>query len=133
MTDTIKECDDGQLVVAHDRPLATVVGADAAGVSRAALVRALSLPYESRDAATDEAALVERYGGLVRVVAAPRENLKVTTPLDLLVAEQLLAARELIESRRADRLPRPSASRRSRRDFAELDFERRRRALSRGG
>jgi 2-C-methyl-D-erythritol 4-phosphate cytidylyltransferase len=29
----------------------------------------------------------------VRVVPAPRENLKVTTPLDLRLAELLLAAR----------------------------------------
>jgi 2-C-methyl-D-erythritol 4-phosphate cytidylyltransferase len=43
--------------------------------------------------ATDEAQLIERAGGSVRVVAAPAENLKVTTPLDLLVAEQLLARR----------------------------------------
>ena len=50
-------------------------------------------PYEELAKATDEAALVERHGGRVRVVAAPRENLKVTTPLDLLVAEQLLVAR----------------------------------------
>jgi 2-C-methyl-D-erythritol 4-phosphate cytidylyltransferase len=44
-------------------------------------------------AATDEAWLLERAGGVVRVVPAPAENLKVTTPLDLLVAEQLLAGR----------------------------------------
>jgi 2-C-methyl-D-erythritol 4-phosphate cytidylyltransferase len=30
----------------------------------------------------------------VRLVRAPRENLKVTTPLDLKVAELLLAERE---------------------------------------
>jgi 2-C-methyl-D-erythritol 4-phosphate cytidylyltransferase len=37
--------------------------------------------------------LVERDGGLVRVVPAPAENLKVTTPVDLRLAELLLAAR----------------------------------------
>ena len=41
----------------------------------------------------DEAWLVERGGGRVRLVAAPAENLKVTTPRDLALAEQLLAAR----------------------------------------
>jgi 2-C-methyl-D-erythritol 4-phosphate cytidylyltransferase len=40
--------------------------------------------------ATDDAWLVERAGGSVRVVEAPASNLKVTTPHDLLVAEQLL-------------------------------------------
>ena len=42
-------------------------------------------------AATDDASLVEAMGGTVRVVPAPRENLKVTTELDLRVAEMLLA------------------------------------------
>jgi 2-C-methyl-D-erythritol 4-phosphate cytidylyltransferase len=41
--------------------------------------------------ATDDAALVEAIGGHVRVVEAPRENLKVTTQLDVRVAEMLLA------------------------------------------
>lgn len=61
---------------------------------RAALERAFaSVPLEEVAHATDEALLIERDGGSVRVVPAPAENLKVTTPLDLLVAEQLLARR----------------------------------------
>ena len=61
---------------------------------RAALERAFArLPLEEVARATDEALLIERDGGSVRVVPAPAENLKVTTPLDLLVAEQLLARR----------------------------------------
>jgi 2-C-methyl-D-erythritol 4-phosphate cytidylyltransferase len=61
--------------------------------TRTALERALAMGAEVVDAATDEAWLVERGGGKVRVVEAPAENLKVTTPRDLAVAEQLLAAR----------------------------------------
>ena len=41
-------------------------------------------------AATDDASLVEALGGTVRIVPAPPDNLKVTTPLDLRVAELLL-------------------------------------------
>jgi 2-C-methyl-D-erythritol 4-phosphate cytidylyltransferase len=41
--------------------------------------------------ATDDAMLVERIGGKVLLHEAPAENLKVTTPLDLRVAEMLLA------------------------------------------
>ncbi len=44
-------------------------------------------------AATDDASLVERMGGVVRVVASPRENMKITTPGDLRVAELALLAR----------------------------------------
>ncbi|HEX6116498.1 MAG TPA: 2-C-methyl-D-erythritol 4-phosphate cytidylyltransferase [Solirubrobacterales bacterium] len=43
--------------------------------------------------ASDDAMLVERRGGRVLVHEAPRENLKVTTPLDLRLAEILLAER----------------------------------------
>ncbi len=42
---------------------------------------------------TDEAALVELAGHQVQVVAGDPENLKVTTPLDLAVAEAILARR----------------------------------------
>jgi 2-C-methyl-D-erythritol 4-phosphate cytidylyltransferase len=60
---------------------------------RKALERALDVPPQVLAQATDDAWLVERDGGRVVVVAAPRENLKVTTPLDLALAELLLAAR----------------------------------------
>ena len=43
--------------------------------------------------ASDDAMLVERNGGRVLVHPAPPANLKVTTPLDLRVAELLLAER----------------------------------------
>jgi 2-C-methyl-D-erythritol 4-phosphate cytidylyltransferase len=57
---------------------------------RAALERALDVPGEVLARATDDAWLVERAGGRVVVVEAPRENLKVTTPLDLALAELLI-------------------------------------------
>jgi 2-C-methyl-D-erythritol 4-phosphate cytidylyltransferase len=44
-------------------------------------------------AATDDAMLVEQAGGHVLMHPAPPENLKVTTPLDLRVAELLLTDR----------------------------------------
>ena len=52
--------------------------------------QALDVPDHVLAAATDDASLVEAVGGAVRVVEAPPENLKVTTQLDLEVAEQLL-------------------------------------------
>jgi 2-C-methyl-D-erythritol 4-phosphate cytidylyltransferase len=60
---------------------------------RPALEAALARPDDELAAATDDAMLVERGGGRVRVVPAPRENLKVTTPVDLAVAELLLGSR----------------------------------------
>lgn len=60
---------------------------------RAVLERALAVPDDVLAAATDEAWLVERTGGRVRIVPAPRENMKVTTPLDLRIAGELLGDR----------------------------------------
>lgn len=60
---------------------------------RAVLARALAAPDEVLAAASDDASLVERAGGRVHVVESPRENLKVTTPVDLRVAEILLRER----------------------------------------
>jgi 2-C-methyl-D-erythritol 4-phosphate cytidylyltransferase len=46
------------------------------------------------DSVTDDAQLIEREGGEVLIHEAPATNLKITTPLDLRVAEILLAERE---------------------------------------
>jgi 2-C-methyl-D-erythritol 4-phosphate cytidylyltransferase len=59
----------------------------------AALREALALDPGRRDAATDEAMLVEEAGGTVLLHPSGAENLKVTTPHDLRVAELLLAER----------------------------------------
>jgi len=58
-----------------------------------ALRAALDVDAGVRDAATDEAMLVEAAGGTVLVHPVAAENFKVTTPLDLRVAELLLVER----------------------------------------
>ncbi len=58
-----------------------------------ALRSALQVTEAVRDAATDEAMLVEAAGGTVLLHDPGVANLKVTTPLDLRVAELLLAER----------------------------------------
>jgi 2-C-methyl-D-erythritol 4-phosphate cytidylyltransferase len=58
---------------------------------RDVLTRALAEPDEVLAAATDDASLVEAAGGDVRLVPAPRANLKVTVPEDLDLAALLLA------------------------------------------
>ena len=93
VTDTTKECDGDKIVVRTlDRSHLWAVQTPQV-FRREALERALGRAPDEVANATDEALLVERYGGRVRVVPAPRENLKITTTLDLLVAEQLLAMR----------------------------------------
>jgi 2-C-methyl-D-erythritol 4-phosphate cytidylyltransferase len=67
---------------------------------RAALEDALLAASEQHlAAATDDAWLVERAGGTVRVLAGEPDNLKVTTPIDLRVAELLLAGRATVGRR----------------------------------
>jgi 2-C-methyl-D-erythritol 4-phosphate cytidylyltransferase len=92
VTDTIKECDGPRVVRTLDRARLWAVQTPQA-FHRAALERALDQDDDVLGAATDDAALVEALGGTVRLVPAPRENLKVTTPLDLRVAELLLRER----------------------------------------
>ena len=62
---------------------------------REVLEEALRLAVQGRVEGADEAALVKLAGHLVRVVPGASENLKVATPLDLALAETLLARRSL--------------------------------------
>jgi 2-C-methyl-D-erythritol 4-phosphate cytidylyltransferase len=93
VTNTVKEAGE-DLIVARTVDRSRLWSIQTPQVfTRAALARALAQDPEVVAAATDEAMLVERLGGRVRIVPAPAENLKVTTPLDLVVAERLLAGR----------------------------------------
>ena len=58
---------------------------------RAALERALDVADDVLAAATDDAWLVERGGGKIVLVRSSEQNIKVTTPLDLQLAELLAA------------------------------------------
>jgi len=60
---------------------------------RDALLRALEAPVPTLQSATDDAWLVEAGGGRVHVVLGAAENIKITTPVDLRVAELLLRER----------------------------------------
>jgi 2-C-methyl-D-erythritol 4-phosphate cytidylyltransferase len=92
MTDTVKEGEDGLVLRTLDRRRLWSV--QTPQVFRAdALRSALDTSDELLAAATDDASLVESAGGTVRLVEAPPENLKVTTPLDMRIAETILRTR----------------------------------------
>ncbi|HEY8970236.1 MAG TPA: 2-C-methyl-D-erythritol 4-phosphate cytidylyltransferase [Puia sp.] len=55
------------------------------------LLSAYSQPYQ--ESFTDEASVVEANGGKVFLLDGEAANIKITTPIDLVVAEHLLAAR----------------------------------------
>jgi 2-C-methyl-D-erythritol 4-phosphate cytidylyltransferase len=93
VTDTVKRVGDGSVVrETLDRDELWAVQTPQV-FRRAVLERALEVGPEILAAATDDAWLVERSGGRVIVVPASRENLKVTTPLDLELAAMLLTGR----------------------------------------
>ena len=103
VSDTIKEVSaDGVVTRTLERSALRAVQTPQV-FRRAALERALSVPDEVLAAATDDAWLVERAGGTVRVMPSPSENLKITTAADLQIAE--LALRE-----RAGRSPSGTGS-----------------------
>lgn len=91
--DTMKEVDGmGRVVSTPERARlwhAQTPQVFPADVARRAYVEA----SEGGATATDDAALAERVGAVVRMVDAGPSNLKVTTPDDLPVAEAILAAR----------------------------------------
>jgi 2-C-methyl-D-erythritol 4-phosphate cytidylyltransferase len=89
VTDTVKEAADGTVVRTLDRTRLWAVQTPQV-FRRAALWDALAQPADVLAAATDDAGLVEARGGVVRVVASSPRNLKVTTAIDLRLAELLL-------------------------------------------
>jgi 2-C-methyl-D-erythritol 4-phosphate cytidylyltransferase len=50
---------------------------------------------------TDDAALVERLGGCIRIVLGSEENIKVTTPADLYLADAIIAIRRADVSKKS--------------------------------
>lgn len=94
VADTIKEvASDGRTVSRTlDRALLWAVQTPQV-FRRRALEQALAAPDHLLARATDDAWLVERAGGVVRVVCAAQPNLKITTAEDLRIAELLLSER----------------------------------------
>ncbi len=93
VTDTIKVVDDsGAITTTPDR--ACLWSAQTPQTfRRAAIIAAHEAALLEGAIGTDDASLLERKGKRVLVVQTPRDNLKVTVPEDLGVAEAILAAR----------------------------------------
>jgi 2-C-methyl-D-erythritol 4-phosphate cytidylyltransferase len=78
------------LLVADSPDRSTLWAAQTPQVFRADVLREAC---DSNKEATDEAALVAAVGGTVRLIEGPSDNIKVTTPTDLRLAEALLRER----------------------------------------
>jgi 2-C-methyl-D-erythritol 4-phosphate cytidylyltransferase len=78
------------LLIAHSPDRSTLWAAQTPQVFRADVLRRA---YDSYEEATDEASLVAAVGGTVRLIEGPSDNIKITTPTDLRLAEALLRER----------------------------------------
>ena len=93
ITDTVKRSENGLAVETVDR--STLFAVQTPQVFQADLIRAaVQKALEDGEVLTDDCAAVERLGMKVSLTRGSRENLKLTTPFDLIVGEAILDARE---------------------------------------
>ena len=86
MTDTVKVVDaQGRVLATPDRESLREIQ-----TPQGFLREVLEHAHVNGASATDDAGLVERIGGHVRVVTGDHRALKITSPLDLTVATALL-------------------------------------------
>lgn len=94
VSDTIKQVRGASGVVSHTLDRGQLWAVQTPQVfRRAALEHALDVSAQVLAQATDDAWLIERNGGRVIVAPVSEQNIKVTTPIDLQLAELLLAQR----------------------------------------
>jgi 2-C-methyl-D-erythritol 4-phosphate cytidylyltransferase len=91
LEDTAKEVEDGRVVRTVDR-FRVLRAQTPQGFLYPVLKKALDAARRDRFYGTDEAMLVERVGLPVATVEGSPANIKITTPLDLRIAEALLDA-----------------------------------------
>ena len=93
MKDTIKRAENGVVTETPDR--SQLFAIQTPQIFAAHLIRAgLQKAVEEKIALTDDCAAVERLGCPVALTAGSEENIKITTPQDLILAEAILAARQ---------------------------------------
>ena len=90
VAETVKRVADGRIVATEDR--AQIWLAQTPQMFRASLL--MQALQRAKGTVTDEASAVEQIGLKPRIVAGSRENLKVTWPGDLAMAEGILRGRQ---------------------------------------
>ncbi len=94
VTDTIRQIDDqGWVRLSPDRSYLRAMQTPQ-GASLELLLAAFSAPQNLNHVAVDDAGILLEVGCPLRLVAGDRDNIKITTPTDLMLAELLLAERQ---------------------------------------
>ena len=91
LADTVKEVREGGILGTHDRSV-LYRAQTPQGFFYEILEEALAAAEREGFVGTDEASLVERTGRRIAAVAGDPRNIKITTPLDVRIAEALLEA-----------------------------------------
>jgi 2-C-methyl-D-erythritol 4-phosphate cytidylyltransferase len=92
--DTVKEADPDSHLIISTPDRSRLWSAQTPQIFRRRIIeKAFEAPREIIDQATDDASLVERAGGRVKMVTGSRENIKITEPLDLLTAAEIFKRR----------------------------------------
>ena len=91
VTDTIKLVGDDQIVIGTP-PRSNLWAVQTPQVFRSAIIK--KAYQQAQEDVTDDATLVEQIGGKVKLYLGSYENLKITTPRDLALAELLLKQHE---------------------------------------
>jgi len=103
LKDTIKEIADGVIIKTPKRETLRAIQTPQA-FRTDILLGAFEAAASESFTGTDEASLVERAGHAVRIVEGSDENIKITTPEDMLMAESILKKRAAF-NRSADQIP----------------------------
>ena len=91
--DTIKKVERGTLIVERSLEREELWQAQTPQVFKYDII---TRAYAKKKAATDDAKLVEDLGIKVKMVMGSYENIKITTPEDLIVAEAILRSRNVL-------------------------------------
>ena len=95
VTDTVKIADENNVILSTpDRAFLRAV--QTPQVFEKELYTLALTEAKDLSAVTDDCSLIENMGGEVQIVTGSAENIKLTTPLDVVIAESILAKREAL-------------------------------------